>query len=221
MTYTKRPKVDERRMSKYDWARTSFTQEQNNLSVFVTPQGGQGPRLMVDCGSDEESDGGQPSVGESEATETRKGIEVDSGSAQDVPSDSEDERPKSCVSEELEVASESLSHGQKNVTSESRGAVEEAARDVKHNERQEKGKEEDSNQAVEDHVSDVHDQHVAEENDEECKAKQSEDGDKIGTNDNTEGSPINEGFATPGGSDASSKPDAAVITNGGMPEPCM
>ncbi|XP_028410127.1 uncharacterized protein LOC114532747 [Dendronephthya gigantea] len=59
MTFTERPKVNERQMAKYDWARTSFAQEQIATSAFVTDAAAKGPRLIMDD-SDEESDGQHP-----------------------------------------------------------------------------------------------------------------------------------------------------------------
>lgn len=60
MTFTERPKVDERKMAKYDWARTSFAQEQSNTSAFVTGAAATGPKLIMDCDSDDDSDSPHP-----------------------------------------------------------------------------------------------------------------------------------------------------------------
>lgn len=56
MTFTERPKVDERQMAKYDWARTSFAHEQNDVSAFLIGAAAEQPKLIVDCDSDDESD---------------------------------------------------------------------------------------------------------------------------------------------------------------------
>jgi hypothetical protein len=55
MTFSERPKVNERQMTKYDWARTSFAHEQNDTSAFLTGAAAAGPRLIMDCDSDDES----------------------------------------------------------------------------------------------------------------------------------------------------------------------
>lgn len=60
MTFTERQEVDERKMSKYDWARTSFAQEQNDTSAFLTSAAAVGPRLIMDCDSDDESESPLP-----------------------------------------------------------------------------------------------------------------------------------------------------------------
>ena len=61
MTFTERQTVDERKMSKYDWARTSYAQEQNGTTAFLTDAAATGPKLIMDCSSsDDESESSLP-----------------------------------------------------------------------------------------------------------------------------------------------------------------
>lgn len=60
MTFTERQKVDERQMARYDWARTSFAPELNDTSAFLTSAAVQGPKLILDCHSDDESESPLP-----------------------------------------------------------------------------------------------------------------------------------------------------------------
>ena len=89
MTFTERPAVDERKMAKYDWARTSFATEQNDTSAFLTSAAAAGPRLIMDCDSDDESDSppGDVTINMEEISEESESSE---GSGESTSEDEDD-----------------------------------------------------------------------------------------------------------------------------------
>ena len=91
MTFTERPKVDERQMAKYDWARTSFAQEQGNTSAFLTGAAATGPKLIMDCDSDDESDSPHPSGDVAIVVEETEESESSGGSEETTSEEDEDD----------------------------------------------------------------------------------------------------------------------------------
>ena len=90
MTFSERQKVNERQMAKYDWARTSFANEQNDTSAFLTGAAAVGPRLIMDCDSDDESESSLPPADVAINMEETEECES-SGRSSDDSSSEEDE----------------------------------------------------------------------------------------------------------------------------------
>lgn len=91
MTFTERQKVDERQMAKYDWARTSFAQEQSNTSAFLTGAAATGPKLIMDCDSDDESDSPHPSGDVAIIVEETEESSSSGGSGESTSEEDEDD----------------------------------------------------------------------------------------------------------------------------------
>ena len=128
MTFTERPKVNERQMAKYDWVRTSFAQEQIATSAFVTDAAAMGPRLIMDCDSDDESEGEHPPGDVAinmEGTSEKSG--ADGGSGENTSNeDEEDYDPRNYECEDNLQGDESrgsFPRTEEEIENESRGSL--------------------------------------------------------------------------------------------------